>query len=96
MFLEQIRHESTLSESSLFTEYGEMVTQVGAFLISFLCTTKIKAIQFGFVVLWSIIWPLVPVAAFINNFVSSPMVIAHDNLKNCYDTSLNCVPMLSK
>lgn len=29
------------------------------------------AVQFGYVTLWSVIWPLAPLMAFLNNFVSS-------------------------
>lgn len=50
-FLAEIRHEVSLPEYSIFSDYSEMVT------------------QFGYVALWSTIWPLAPVMALLNNWL---------------------------
>lgn len=49
-FLAEIRHEVSLPDYTLFSDYSEMVT------------------QFGYVALWSTIWPLAPVMALVNNW----------------------------
>ncbi|KAF8586456.1 DUF590-domain-containing protein [Ramaria rubella] len=50
-FLEEIRHNVSLPQYSLFGDYSEMIT------------------QFGYVALWSTIWPLAPVMALLNNWL---------------------------
>jgi len=61
-FLAEIRHEVSLPEYTLFSDYSEMVT------------------QFGYVALWSTIWPLAPVMALLNNWLevrSDAFKVAH-------------------
>lgn len=75
-FLKQIREEAALPQYETFGDYAEMAQQVRNGL------TKIQVhahalrykFQFGYVTLWSTIWPLVPLAAIVNNFVNSLFV----------------------
>lgn len=68
-FLDRIRHEASLPPYNVFPDYAEMAVQV---LFSAFCSSVYNLLtecQFGYLVLFSAIWPIAPLWSFINNFV---------------------------
>jgi anoctamin-10 len=59
-FLHRIRQEAALPQYELFGDYAEMVQQAGLKLTQ---NANLILAQFGYVVLWSTVWPLVPLMA---------------------------------
>jgi anoctamin-10 len=71
VYLERVRNQAELPEFNLYTEYAEMVLQVRP--------PPIKLIQYGYVSLWSIIWPISPLCAVLNNWLE----LRSDAVKLC-------------
>ena len=72
VFLEKVLREIELPEYEIFEDYDEMVVQVYSPLIE-------SESKFGFITLWSIVWPIIPFACFINNW----MEVRADSAKIC-------------
>jgi hypothetical protein len=70
-YLERVREESELPEYDIYADYAEMVVQVMIY--------RQKLIQYGYVALWSIIWPITPLCAVLNNWLE----LRSDAVKLC-------------
>lgn len=72
VFLEKIRAEIELPEYEVFEDYDEMVVQV--------CFLSVDSnSKLGFISLWSIVWPIIPLACVINNWIE----VRSDSAKIC-------------
>src|SRR5208282_4094520 len=72
VFLEKVRHEIELPEYEIFEDYDEMVVQVHCPLVD-------SESKFGFITLWSIVWPIIPLACVVNNWIE----VRSDSAKIC-------------
>lgn len=80
-FMDKVERELALPDYNLFSEYPAKDVPVPSRLsLTRQADYAEMVTQFGYVTIWSIVWPLAPIFAFINNYVE----LRADALKLCH------------